>query len=135
MITAVSDEDAPTSAQEPAINLAVGADGQQAAVEFMGPPIPEKIYVTLTGVGEGTEVYSLGQLIGVAPGQIEMVKDTQAAILILKKEGFVTTSTRIIPERDQSIVIKMKPNRPKPSIKKLIRRPLRRRDQLENPFE
>jgi serine/threonine protein kinase len=119
---------------DPVQNVAVLAPAP--VTEFMGPPIPEKVYVTIEGVAEGTEVYSLGQLMGVAPGQIELVKDQQPIILVLKNDGYVTTSTKIMPTAGQTIVLTMKPKLRKLVPPKTIKRnKLRDRDQLENPFE
>ena len=107
--------------------------------DFVGPPIPEKVYLTIEGVAEGTEVYSMGQLMGVAPGQIAMIKDSAPVILVFKNEEYVTTSTKIVLEHDRMIRLSMKqklrapaPIKIKPPVK---RRTIPRRDRLENPFE
>ena len=104
--------------------------------EFMGPPIPDKIFITIEGVSEGTEVYSLGQLMGVAPGQIELVKDSQPTILVLKNDGYVTTSTKVIPQEDQLIRLQMKLRLPPKNPNRVLGpRKLRPRDVLEDPFK
>lgn len=110
-----------------------------APVEFMGPPIPKKIYLIIDGVSEGTEVYSMGQLMGVAPGKIVMIKDAEPVSLVFKHEDFVSTSTMITINRDRSLRIEMKAKQKVNSLSKppqrRKQRQIRRRDQLENPFE
>ena len=105
----------------------------------MGPPRPEKIYLSIEGVSEGTEVYSMGQLMGVAPGKIVMIKDAEPVSLIFKHEDFVSTSTMITINRDRSLRIEMKAKQKVKSLSKppqrRKQRQIRRRDQLENPFE
>ena len=128
VITNVSD---PEPANVPATVIA-----PPPAVEVMGPPRPEKVFITISGVPEGTEVYSLGQLMGVAPGQIEMIKSDEPAILVLKNEGYVSTSTKVVLDRDRELGMLMKP-RAVPVIRENKPSPpkLKPRDQLEDPFQ
>ncbi|MEE2901010.1 MAG: serine/threonine-protein kinase [Myxococcota bacterium] len=110
----------------------------ESSAEIMGPPIPPKILITINGVPEGTEVFHLGQLVGVAPGQIQLLRNNEPALLVLRAEGHVSTSTAVVPQSSQTLLLTMKSkmktvpsNKEKPKPK----RPRRSRDRLEDPFE
>ena len=110
----------------------------EAPANSMGPPIPPKVLITINGVPEGTEVFHLGQLVGVAPGQIQLLRNNEPALLVLKSEGYVSTSTAIVPGKAQTVTLVMKSRAasvPKVREKPKPKRPKRSRDRLEDPFE
>ncbi len=93
-------------------------------------PEPQMVIVDVTGVPDGTEVLVAGMTVGVAPGPVQLPRDTSALVLVFKADGYKLESRTVTPDRDQAIEIKLKK---KPGFISGGNKPTRD-DIIANPF-
>jgi hypothetical protein len=92
-------------------------------------PTPQTVIITIAGVPEGTEVFAGGMTIGAAPGPVQLPRVSEGMVLTFKADGYLPTSTTVVPDREQTLTVKLKK---KGSGGGGTRRP--GRDDIENPF-
>ncbi|CAN5917559.1 hypothetical protein BH11MYX3_BH11MYX3_34280 [soil metagenome] len=90
---------------------------------------PQTLIITITGVPDGTEVFAGGMTVGAAPGPVQLPRVAEAMVLTFKADGYLPTSTKVVPDHDQALTMVMKK---KKGSGPGIRRP--GRDDIENPF-
>ncbi len=80
----------------------------------VAPAPPANVIVTVDGVPEGTTVEIAGKPVGVAPGPVQVPRDTAAVVLTFSADGYVAASKAITPDQDQqlSLQLKKKPRAP-----------------------
>ena len=91
-------------------------------------PTPQTVIITIAGVPEGTEVFAGGMTIGAAPGPVQLPRIAEGMVLTFKADGYLPTSTTVVPDREQTLTVKLKKKGGGGGGK----RP--GRDDIENPF-
>jgi len=57
----------------------------------------------VTGAPEGTEVLIAGNVIGAAPGPVQLPYGTAPVVLTLRADGYVTTSKTVTPDASSTL--------------------------------
>jgi serine/threonine-protein kinase len=71
-------------------------------------PAPRTITVTVSGVPEGTEVLVGGDIVGTAPGPVQLPRGDAPIVLVFKADGYLPVSRSIAPNRDQPLMLALK---------------------------
>jgi hypothetical protein len=77
------------------------------------PPKPTSAIITVIGTPDGTEVLLGGNVIGAAPGPIQVPYGTTPVVLTLRADGYLTTSVTVTPDGAHELAapLKKKPRR------------------------
>jgi hypothetical protein len=73
------------------------------------PALPADVFVTIEGTPPGTEVRRGGNIIGTAPGRVQVPRSDSEVLLVLSAEGFVPTTLAVIPSQDLARTVKLAP--------------------------
>ncbi len=72
-------------------------------------PEPAKtVIVTISGVPEGTEVLSGRDVIGTAPGPVQLARGEAPIVLTFRADNYVPISKTVVPDADKSLEITLK---------------------------
>lgn len=72
------------------------------------PAQPTHVIITVGGVPEGTEVLASSNVIGVAPGPVQLDRGTAPIVLTFRADGYLPTSKSVIPDGDKPLDIQLK---------------------------
>jgi hypothetical protein len=77
------------------------------------PELPKTVIVTVTGVPDGTEVLIGADVIGAAPGPVQLARGESPLVLTFRAEGYMPASTTVIPDGAKlvELTLKKKPRR------------------------
>jgi serine/threonine-protein kinase len=72
------------------------------------PELPKTVIVTVTGVPEGTEVLSGADVIGTAPGPVQLPRGGSPIVLTFRAESHVAVSRTVVPDADKPLEVTLK---------------------------
>jgi len=104
-------EPAPATGQPTLVPVAVDAGAAPApgAAFVAAPAAPTTATIAITGTPEGTEVVVAGDVIGVAPGPVQLPRGDAPLVLTFRADGHVPASRTVTPDRDQALAVPLKP--------------------------
>jgi len=81
-------------------------------------PKPATVIIDVSGAPEGTEVAIAGDVVGAAPGPVQLPQGTSPIVLTFRADGYASTSREIVPNADQALAIALKKKKQQPAAKK-----------------
>jgi serine/threonine protein kinase len=98
--------------QPPAVDAAA-ADAPAAEAPTPTPAEPTTVIVTITGAPEGTEVLVGTEVIGAAPGPVQLPKSERPVALTFRADGYLPLARPLVPDVDKTfeVSLKKKPRR------------------------
>jgi serine/threonine-protein kinase len=72
------------------------------------PELPKTVIVTVTGVPDGTEVLIGSDVIGAAPGPVQLARSESPIVLTFRAEGYMPASTTVIPDGAKLVELSLK---------------------------
>lgn len=101
---------------------------------------PRFVTLAIAGTPKGTEVYGPQGLLGIAPGEIQLLRGEEPILLTFKADAHHPKSRQVVPLEDGSIEVKLirrkgRRGRIQPVRKRAPPRTERPRDTLEDPFD
>ncbi|HEY5926164.1 MAG TPA: serine/threonine-protein kinase [Kofleriaceae bacterium] len=84
-----------------------------APAPIVEPELAKAVIVTVAGVPEGTEVLVGAEVIGAAPGPVQLARGDAPIVLTFRADGHVTASHTVVPDADKplDVTLKKKPRR------------------------
>ena len=73
--------------------------------------VPAQVMVTVSGVPEGTEVLVAGEVVGTAPGDVQLARGDGKVVLTFRADGYISQSRTVIPGKDQLLKLALKKKR------------------------
>lgn len=130
------------SAQERRTDQAADSSGDPPSTAPARASEEEPRFVTLAiaGTPKGTEVYGPQGLLGIAPGEIQLLRGEEPILLTFKADAHHPKSRQVVPLEDGAIEVKLirrkgRRGRVQPARKRAPPRTERPRDTLEDPFD
>ena len=72
-------------------------------------PEPAKtVIVTITGVPDGTEVLSGRDVVGTAPGPVQLSRGDSPLVLTFRADNYIPISKTIVPDGDKPLEVTLK---------------------------
>jgi serine/threonine-protein kinase len=99
---------APQVVHAPAPAPTPGPTGSGQATAPVTPPAPKAVIVTVAGVPDGTEVLVGGNVIGAAPGPVQIDRATSAVVLTFRADGYLPASVSVVPDSDKPLDVTLK---------------------------
>jgi serine/threonine-protein kinase len=91
-----------------AVAAAAPLDAAMAPVSVdAAPALPADVFVTIEGTPPDTEVRRGGNIIGTAPGRVQIPRSDSEVLLVLSAEGFVPTTLVVIPSQNLTRTVKL----------------------------
>jgi eukaryotic-like serine/threonine-protein kinase len=98
----------PPAAEPPAPIVQPTPPPSRAAPPAEKPELPKTVIVTVTGVPDGTEVLIGSDVIGAAPGPVQLGRSESPIVLTFRAEGYMPASTTVIPDGAKLIELSLK---------------------------
>jgi hypothetical protein len=98
-------------APDAAVGAAAPLDAARAPAVLVdaAPALAAEVFVTIEGTPPDTEVRRGGNIIGTAPGRVQLPRSDSEVLLVLSAEGFVPTTLVVVPSQSLTRTVKLAP--------------------------